>query len=73
VKKDIHHQLGLQLRSLRERRHLTQEKLAGLSGISLKYIQSLEGKTPKNPSLEILQKLAKGFEVPLWKLLRWDD
>jgi XRE family transcriptional regulator of biofilm formation len=73
VKKDISHQLGLRIRSLREKHDLTQEKLAGRSNISLKYIQNLEGKNPQNPSLEILEKLADGFEIPVWKLLKFDE
>lgn len=70
MKKDISHQLALRIRALREDHNLTQEKLAGLSSISLKYIQNLEGKNPQNPSLEVLQKLADGFDIPLWELLK---
>ncbi len=73
MKKDTSHQLGMQIRFLRKKYDLTQEELAGRSRISLKYIQNLEGKNPQNPSLEILQKVADGFEIPLWKLLRFDD
>lgn len=65
-------QLGKQMRSLRRKHNLTQEQLAIRSHISLKYIQSLEGKKPRNPSLEVLQKLSVGFGVPLWKLLKFD-
>lgn len=63
----------MQIRSLRRKYDLTQEELAGRASISLKYIQNLEGKNPQNPSLEILQKLADGFDIPLWKLLRFED
>ena len=73
MKKDTSHQLGERIRSLRQKYELTQEKLAGRSHISLKYIQNLEGKSPQNPSLEVLQKLADGFEIPLWKLLKFEE
>lgn len=73
MKKDTSHQLGIQIRSLRRKYGLTQEELAGRSRISLKYIQNLEGKNPQNPSLEILQKLADGFGITLWKLLKFDE
>ncbi len=73
MKKDTSHQLGIQIRSLRRKYDLTQEELAGRSRISLKYIQNLEGKNPQNPSLEILQRLADGFGIPLWKLLKFED
>ncbi len=73
MKKDTSHQLGMQIRSLRRKHDLTQEELAGRARISLKYIQNLEGKNPQNPSLEILQKLADGFGIPLWRLLKFEE
>lgn len=73
MKQDLILQFGRHIRSLRKKHKLTQEELAGRSHISLKYIQKLEGKTPQNPSLVILQKLADGFGIPLWKLLRFED
>lgn len=73
VKKDVVSNFGKQIRALRKKHKLTQEELAGRSHISLKYIQNLEGKTPQNPSLVILQKLADGFGIPLWKLLKLED
>ncbi len=66
-------QVQERLRSLREEHGLTQEKLAQRAGISLYYLQLLEGKKPKNPSLMVLEKLAKAFGTPLWKLLKFED
>jgi len=60
-------------RYLRNKENLTQEALSNLSGVSLKYLQNLEGKEPYNPTLEILEKLAGGFEIPLWKLMKFDE
>lgn len=65
--------LAKRLRYLRQKYELTQEALSNRSGVSLKYVQNLEGKTPFNPTLEILEKLANGFEIPLWKLLKFDE
>lgn len=73
MKKDLSQRLGVRIRSLRQEHDLTQEKLAGLSHISLKYIQNLEGKNPQNPSLEVLQKLADGIDIPLWRLLKFEE
>ncbi|PIQ76127.1 hypothetical protein COU78_00600 [Candidatus Peregrinibacteria bacterium CG10_big_fil_rev_8_21_14_0_10_49_24] len=73
VKQDVVSNLGKHIRILRRKHKLTQEELAGRSHISLKYVQNLEGKTPQNPSLVILQKLADGFGIPLWKLLKFED
>lgn len=73
VKQDVVSHLGKHIRILRRKHQLTQEELAGRAHISLKYVQNLEGKTPQNPSLVILQKLADGFGIPLWKLLKFED
>jgi transcriptional regulator with XRE-family HTH domain len=51
--------------------NLTQEALAEKSGISTKYLQNLESKKPKIASIVTLEKLAKGFGMPLWKLLKF--
>jgi|GEM_PF-1155120 len=72
MKEDIAKQLGWRIRAIRKKHKLTQEKLAGHSRISLKYIQNLEGKNPQNPSLKILQKLSDGLEIPLWELLKFE-
>lgn len=73
VKQDVVSNLGKHIRILRRKLKLTQEELAGRAHISLKYVQNLEGKTPQNPSLVILQKLSDGFGIPLWKLLKFED
>jgi transcriptional regulator with XRE-family HTH domain len=61
------------LRALREERKLTQEKLAQKAGISLYYLQLLEGKKPKNPSLLVLEKLSKAFDMQVWELVKFED
>lgn len=70
---DIRIGLGKQLRFLRKKYNLTQEELADKSGISTKYLQNLEGKKPKTASLITLEKLAKGFGVPVWEILRFKN
>lgn len=71
--KDIALQLGDRIRALREMHRLTQNELAERSGISTKYLQNLEGKTPKRASIDTLQGLAEGFGIPLWKFLKFED
>lgn len=58
---------------LRGKHNLTQQELAGRSGVSLKYLQTIESSEPHNVSIGILQRLAKGFGMPLWKLLQFDE
>jgi transcriptional regulator with XRE-family HTH domain len=71
VEKDIAKQLGKRVRELRANKKLTQEELAGESGISLKYIQRIEGKKPPNLGIVKVQELAKGFGIEPWQLLKF--
>ena len=71
MERDICRQFGKRLVKLRTRRGLTQEALAEKAGISTKYLQNLEGKRPKKATIVSLQKLANGFGMPLWKLLKF--
>ena len=71
MERDICRQFGKRLVKLRTQRGLTQEALAEKAGISTKYLQNLEGKRPKKATIVSLQKLANGFGMPLWKLLKF--
>jgi len=66
---NINFKFGKQLKELRKKKKLTQEKLAQLADIDYKYIQRLEGKSPSSPTLNVLEKLAKAFTIPLSKLV----
>lgn len=74
-KQDIHIRLGNRIRKLRrEQNNLTQEKLAQKAGISLYYVQLLEARNPsRSPTLNVLEKLADAFEMPVWKFLKFED
>lgn len=56
------------LKSIRKDRNLTQEALALLCGIDRTYIGRVE-RLERNPSLDILQKIADGLEITLNELL----
>ena len=71
MKTDVRHQLGRQIIRLRIKNNLTQEALAERAGISTKYLQNLEGKRPKKATVVTLEKLAKAFKIPIWKLLKF--
>lgn len=71
--KDMRPSLAKRIRFLRQKHGMTQEQLCNASGVTLKYIQNLEGKKPYNPTLNTMQKLAEGFGIPLWKLLQFDE
>ena len=70
MSKNVCFKLGRQIRYLRGKYNLTQEELAHRANISTKYLQNLEGKKPKVASIITLEKLAKGFGIPLWEFLR---
>ena len=68
---NINAKFGKRLKELRKKKKLTQEELAQLADIDYKYVQRLEGKNPSSPTLNILEKLAKAFNIPLSKLVNF--
>ena len=69
--KDICYRLGRRMVRLRHKYGLTQEELAERAQVSYKYIQMLEGRKPNKASVVVLEKIANGFKLPLWKLLKF--
>lgn len=57
------------LRRLREARGLSQRELAAKAQVTGAYVAQLETGTKKNPSLAILQRLAKALGVKVTELL----
>jgi XRE family transcriptional regulator of biofilm formation len=57
------------LHTWREKKGLTQVALAKKAGITQAYLAQIESGERKNPSLDILQRLAKALRVPITKLL----
>ena len=66
---DIKLQFGMRLRYLREQKGWSQEALALNSNINKNYISDLENGR-RNPTLEILERLAVAFDIPLSELLK---
>ncbi len=63
--------LGQRIRALRQRKDLTQEQLGEVSELNYKYVGEIE-RGDKTASVETLDRIAKGLEVPLVELLRFD-
>ncbi len=61
--------LGPMLRELRQERNLTQEELAKKAKTTRSHLSLLEAGHRKNPSLDVLKRLAKALGVPVAKLL----
>jgi transcriptional regulator with XRE-family HTH domain len=61
--------LGKQIKKLRGRAKLTQEKLATAVGIDYKYLQKIEGKNPPAIRIDTIEKIAKALKTTPSKLL----
>jgi transcriptional regulator with XRE-family HTH domain len=57
------------LRTLRAREDITQEQLAKRAKVARSYVALIESGRKKNPSLEILKRLARALGVPVGELL----
>lgn len=65
---DIHARLARNLRELRREKRLSQEGLAFEAGIHRTYISDLE-RARRNPSLDIIERLAGALSVPAGRLV----
>jgi transcriptional regulator with XRE-family HTH domain len=65
---DITKRIGLNITIIRERKGLSQEKLAELAGLHRAYIGQIE-RAEKNIGLKNLQKIAFGLNISIKDLL----
>lgn len=56
------------LKKIRQEKNMTIRDLAEKSGVSIGYICHLERGTRKNPTIEVMEKLAKALEEPAIKI-----
>jgi len=66
---DLKHVLAKNLRRLRHERDLTQEDVAGLTGLSLRYIGSIE-RARVSASVTVLGKLATALKTDACQLIK---
>ncbi|NNC20625.1 helix-turn-helix domain-containing protein [Corallococcus exiguus] len=64
--------LARRIRTLRERRGLTQEDFAARCDISVSFVSLLE-RGERNPSYDTLRQVAAALELPLGELFRLED
>ena len=72
MKKDINRVVGLNIRRIREKRGLSQEKLAALADIHRVYIGQVE-RGEKNIGLKNLEKIAVALGVDIHVLVDIDS
>ena len=61
--------ISQQIKKLREAHGLTQVELADKVGVAQAYVSALENGSRKNPSLDLLRKLAKALKIDVAELL----
>jgi transcriptional regulator with XRE-family HTH domain len=66
---DLKHVLATNLRRLRHERDLTQEEVADLTGLSSRYIGSIE-RARVSASVTVLGKLAEALDIEPCLLIR---
>jgi len=62
--------LAENLRKLREKKDLSQDRLAKLADVANNTIIKIEQGENKNPTLETLKKIAKALEVSIDELIK---
>lgn len=70
--KDIKRALGARVRELRDERDWSQEQMGEASGLHWTYIGQVE-RGERNLSLSSLQKIANGFKIKIWELVKGID
>jgi transcriptional regulator with XRE-family HTH domain len=65
---DIRQRLATNLRRLRQEREWSQEEFADRAGIHRTYVSDLE-RGARNPTIEVLERLAKPFQIAPGRLL----
>jgi transcriptional regulator with XRE-family HTH domain len=61
--------LGKVIQRLRDNKNMTQRDLAAKAKVTPGYIAQLEMGMRKNPSLDVLKRIAKALGVPVTELL----
>lgn len=61
--------IGENIKELRQKRKLSQEKLARLTDISLNTLTKIESGFTKRPSIQTIHKIAKVLGISLDKLV----
>ncbi len=60
---------GVVVRKHRKAKGLTQEELAELADIAPKMVSFIE-RFERNPSLNVADSIAKGLDIPFWRLIK---
>lgn len=64
---DIHKRFGKRVRALREANGWSQEELADRAGLHRTYVSAVE-RAVRNPTLTVIERIAKALEISLSEL-----
>ena len=65
---DVRRRVGLNLKRLRQERGLSQEAFAFQAGLHRTYVSGVE-RGVRNPTVVVLEALARALDVPTFRLL----
>lgn len=65
---DVRQRLAANLRKLRRDKGLSQEAFADEAGLHRTYVSDIE-RGARNPTITVVEKLARALDVPLGRLL----
>ena len=66
---DINKQLGMRIKYLRSLKKWSQEDLALEANVNKNYLSDLE-RGERNPTIKVLEKIAKAFDISLSELFK---
>jgi len=69
-KKNSKSNIARNIRKLRQKKGISQDRLSKLADLSLNTIVNIESGNNPNPTIETLEKIAKALEVSIEELLK---
>lgn len=69
---NINIRFGQRIKELRLKQNISQEELAFRCQLSKNYVSDVERGT-RNVTLKVIEKFAKGFNVPIYYLFSWHE
>lgn len=69
MEETIEQRIGRRVRSLREEQNLTKTDFCLMVNLSRPYLNKIE-KGVANPTIKVLEQIAKGFDIPVTYLIR---
>jgi len=69
---NLRQQFGINVKRLRKEAGYSQEAFADIAGVARSYASDIE-RGARNPTLEVVERIAKALNIPPSRLLEMDD